>query len=109
MVGRKFTVIQRTPRGFSVPCFITQELRDFLTNARRSSNLGPMITRKEVMHTLNYYIMEHDLRDPNDSFKILFLKDPALTKIIKLPAGQILTYYNLHTATKDCFRPLTIP
>ncbi len=95
----------RPPTGFAKPTKITDELADFLRNVAGNTdvNRGDLFTRTEVTKRLNKYFVEKNLRDDADKRKILYKNDAALAKLIQLPVGTELTYFNLQTAIKDQF------
>jgi len=95
----------RPPTGFAKPTKISDALADFLKNVAGNAdvNRGDLMTRTEATKRLNAYFIAKDLRDSEDKRKIHYQKDAALAKLIKLPAGTELTYFNLQTAIKEEF------
>lgn len=95
----------RPATGFAKPTRISDALADFLRNVAGNDdvNRGDQMTRTEVTKRLNNYFIARSLRDENDKRKILYKNDAELAKLIQLPEGTQLTYFNLQTAIKDQF------
>ena len=79
---------KRAPSGFAKPSPISQELCDFL-----GKEAGSELARTEVTKHLTTYIKEHNLQAPEDKRKIL--PDAKLKKLLKVPKGDEITYFNL--------------
>ena len=78
----------RSPSGFVKPTLITDELAKFL-----GKDLGSEMARTEVTREINKYIRAHKLQDPENGRKIN--PDAKLEKLLKIPKGETLTYFNL--------------
>jgi chromatin remodeling complex protein RSC6 len=78
----------RSPSGFVKPTLITDELATFL-----GKDLGSEMARTEVTREINKYIRAHQLQDPENGRKIN--PDAKLEKLLKIPKGEVLTYFNL--------------
>ena len=78
----------RSPSGFVKPTLITDELANFL-----GKDKGSEMARTEVTREINKYIRAHKLQDPDNGRKIN--PDSKLEKLLKIPKGEVLTYFNL--------------
>ena len=78
----------RSPSGFVKPTLITDELATFL-----GKDKGSEMARTEVTREINKYIRAHKLQDPENGRKIN--PDAKLEKLLKIPKGEVLTYFNL--------------
>lgn len=78
----------RSPSGFVKPTLITDELAIFL-----GKDKGSEMARTEVTREINKYIRAHKLQDPENGRKIN--PDSKLEKLLKIPKGEVLTYFNL--------------
>ena len=78
----------RAPSGFVKPTLISTELAAFLRKP-----LGTEMARTAVTREINSYIREHKLQDPKNGRRIL--PDQKLRKLLKVPKGDELTYFNL--------------
>lgn len=78
----------RSPSGFVKPTLITDELATFL-----GKDKGSEMARTEVTREINKYIRAHKLQDPENGRKIN--PDAKLEKLLKIPKGETLTYFNL--------------
>lgn len=78
----------RSPSGFVKPTLITDELAIFL-----GKDLGSEMARTEVTREINKYIRAEKLQDPQNGRKIN--PDDKLEKLLKIPKGEVLTYFNL--------------
>ena len=78
----------RSPSGFVKPTLITDELANFL-----GKDTGSEMARTEVTREINKYIRAHKLQDPENGRKIN--PDSKLEKLLKIPKGEVLTYFNL--------------
>ncbi len=87
---------KRAPSGFAKPTKISNELCDFL-----QQSYGTEMARTEVTKHLTKYIKAHNLQDQSDKRKIL--PDKKLTKLLKLPKGEQVTYFNLQKWMKPHF------
>lgn len=87
---------KRAPSGFAKPSPISQELCDFL-----GKEAGSELARTEVTKHLTTYIKEHNLQAPEDKRKIL--PDAKLKKLLKVPKGDEITYFNLQRYLKPHF------
>ena len=91
----------RKPSGFAKPSLLSDELCKFVGKPKNS-----MLARTEVTKHITGYIKEHNLQDPE--FKRRILPDNKLQKLLKVPKGQELTYFNLQTYMKVHF-PKPVP
>ena len=85
---RKRKLGNRQPSGFVKPTPISSELASFL-----SKPAGTEMARTEVTREINSYIREHNLQDKTNGRKIN--PDSKLTKLLRIPKGDELTYFNL--------------
>ena len=85
---RKRKLGNRQPSGFVKPTPISSELASFLSKPN-----GTEMARTEVTREINSYIREHNLQDPTNGRKIN--PDQKLTKLLRIPKGDELTYFNL--------------
>jgi len=75
----------RVPSIFERPTKITDELCTFLGKAA-----GTLMSRSEVTKAVNCYVKEKDLKNKHD-----IKPDAALKKLLAIPDGDVLTYFNL--------------
>ena len=75
----------RTPSIFERPVQITDELCKFLTRP-----VNTLMSRSEVTKAVNVYVKEKNLKD-----KHAIKPDAALKKLLAVPEGVELTYFNL--------------
>ena len=87
---------KRAPSGFAKPTVISDELCDFL-----GKNHGSEMARTEVTKHLTKYIREHELQDQANRRRIL--PDPKLRKLLNVPQGDEVTYFNLQKYMKVHF------
>ena len=87
---------KRAPSGFAKPSPISHELCDFL-----SVEKGTELARTEVTKHLTTYIKAHNLQAPEDKRRIL--PDAKLKKLLKVPKGDEITYFNLQKYLKPHF------
>tara|TARA_B100000700_G_scaffold293426_1_gene354406 strand:- start:126 stop:725 length:600 start_codon:yes stop_codon:yes gene_type:complete len=85
---RKRKLGNRQPSGFVKPTPISSELATFL-----GKQAGTEMARTEVTREINSYIREHNLQDKTNGRKIN--PDQKLTKLLRIPKGDELTYFNL--------------
>jgi hypothetical protein len=78
----------RSPSGFVKPTLISTELASFLGKTE-----GTEMARTEVTREINAYIRENQLQDKTNGRRII--ADNKLTSLLKLAAGEELTYFNL--------------
>lgn len=78
----------RQPSVFVKPIKITDELADFLDKPR-----GIEIARTQVTRDINNYIRAHNLQDSVNGRHIN--PDEKLAALLKIPAGESLTYFNI--------------
>jgi chromatin remodeling complex protein RSC6 len=91
----------RSPSGFVKPTLITDELATFL-----GKDKGSEMARTEVTREINKYIRAHKLQDPENGRKIN--PDAKLEKLLKIPKGETLTYFNLQRYMSPHF-PKPVP
>jgi chromatin remodeling complex protein RSC6 len=75
----------RTPSIFERPVQVTDELCAFLGLAK-----GTLISRSQVTKGVNAYVKEKNLKEKHS-----ITPDVQLRKLLALPEGQLLTYFNL--------------
>ena len=86
----------RKPSGFVRPTMISSELATFL-----GKPVGTEMARTEVSRDINLYIRSHNLQDKANGRKIN--ADAKLSALLKLTAGDELTYFNLQRYLKPHF------
>ncbi len=82
--------------GFSKPGPVSDELRAFLKLGKED-----LIARTEVTKKITAYCQEHGLQKESD--KRIILPDKSLTKLLSVPKGEDLTYFNLQKYMKVHF------
>ena len=85
---RKRKNVNRAPSGFVKPTLISAELASFL-----GKTAGTEMARTEVTREINSYIREHQLQDKSNGR--IINADTKLSSLLKIPAGEELTYFNL--------------
>lgn len=85
---RKRKNVNRAPSGFVKPTLISSELASFL-----GKTAGTEMARTEVTREINAYIREHQLQDKSNGR--IINADSKLSSLLKIPAGEELTYFNL--------------
>lgn len=75
----------RTPSIFERPVQVTDELCIFLAKPK-----GTLMSRSEVTKGVNNYVKEHNLKNKHD-----IKPDASLKKLLAIPEGDLLTYFNL--------------
>ncbi len=75
----------RTPSIFERPVQVTDELCTFLAKPK-----GTLMSRSEVTKGVNNYVKEHNLKNKHD-----IKPDASLKKLLAIPEGDLLTYFNL--------------
>jgi len=93
---KKKSTGNRQPSGFVKPTLITEELANFL-----GKKVGTEMARTEVSKEINQYIRTHNLQDKANGRKIN--ADTKLSTLLKLNAGDELTYFNLQRYMKHHF------
>lgn len=78
----------RQPSGFVKPTKISDELAVFL-----GKELGVEMARTQVTREINNYIRANSLQDTSNGRHIN--PDAKLLALLKIPAGENLTYFNL--------------
>ena len=86
----------RKPSGFVRPCLVSDELAAFLGKPS-----GTEMARTDVSKEINNYIRSNKLQDPKNGRQIN--ADTKLTALLKLQAGDSLTYFNLQRYMKHHF------
>ena len=86
----------RQPSGFVKPTRISDELAQFL-----GKEIGAEMARTSVSKEINQYIRTNSLQDKVNGRKIN--PDAKLTTLLKVPAGDELTYFNLQKYMKHHF------
>ena len=85
---RKRKNVNRAPSGFVKPTLISAELASFL-----GKTVGTEMARTEVTKEINTYIRDHQLQDKANGR--IINADTKLSSLLKIPAGEELTYFNL--------------
>ena len=75
----------RTPSIFERPVQVTEELCAFLAKPK-----GTLMSRSEVTKGVNSYVKEKNLKNKHD-----ITPDASLKKLLAIPDGDSLTYFNL--------------
>jgi len=78
----------RKPSGFAVPTKITDELCNFLKKPP-----GTKIARTEVTQYIIEYIKHNKLQQPDN--RRFISPDNRLTKLLDVPEGDKVTYFNI--------------
>jgi len=86
----------RKPSGFVRPCLVSDELATFL-----GKPAGSEMARTEVSKEINNYIRVNKLQDEKNGRQIN--ADAKLSALLKLQAGDSLTYFNLQRFMKHHF------
>jgi len=97
---RKRKNVARAPSGFVKPTLISAELAAFL-----GKSAGTEMARTEVTREINTYIREHQLQDKSNGRVIN--ADTKLSSLLKIPAGEELTYFNLQRYMSPHFTKTT--
>jgi len=82
--------------GFVKPSVVSDELLAFLGKEK-----GTMLSRVEVSKEITAYIEKNGLKDKENGRQIN--PDAKLTKLLKIGAGEVLTYFNLQRYMKVHF------
>ena len=82
--------------GFVKPSVVSDELLAFLGKEK-----GTMLSRVEVSKEITAYIEKNGLKDKDNGRQIN--PDAKLTKLLKIGAGEVLTYFNLQRYMKVHF------
>lgn len=77
--------VKRGPSIFEIPTKVTDELCKFLGHPA-----GTLISRSNVTKQINNYVKEKGLKNKHD-----IKPDAALKKLLQVPEGEQLTYFNL--------------
>jgi chromatin remodeling complex protein RSC6 len=98
--------VKKPLTGFAKPCKISDELADFLCNIAGNSEVkrGIEMSRTDVTKMLNKYFVEKGLRNADDKRHIMFENDVHLAKLLPVPKGEKLTYFNLQKVLKGQFK-----
>ena len=75
----------RAPSIFERPVQVTDELCAFLAKPK-----GTLMSRSEVTKGVNNYVKEKNLKNKHD-----IQPDASLKKLLAIPEGDLLTYFNL--------------
>jgi chromatin remodeling complex protein RSC6 len=94
--SRKRKSGNRQPSGFVKPTRISDELAQFL-----GKTVGTEMARTSVSKEINAYIQANKLQDAKNG-RIIHA-DQKLTELLKLKAGDELTYFNLQKYMKHHF------
>ena len=82
--------------GFSKPGPVSDDLRAFLKLGKQD-----LIARTEVTKRITAYCQEHKLQKKED--RRIIVPDKHLTKLLNVPKGENLTYFNLQKYMKVHF------
>ena len=82
--------------GFSKPGPVSDEMRKFLSLGKED-----LIARTQVTKSITTYCIENNLQNQSD--KRIILPDKVLTKLLNIPKGEELTYFNLQKYMKVHF------
>lgn len=88
---------KRAPSGFAKPTRLSPELCVFL-----GIDPSTEMARTAVTKQITTYVKEHNLQ--NQDNKKIILPDDALGKLLNVPAGETLTYFNLQKFMKVHFK-----
>jgi upstream activation factor subunit UAF30 len=77
--------VKRAPSIFERPTQISEELCHFLGKSK-----GSLMSRSEVTKAVNNYVKEKNLKNKHD-----IKPDASLKKLLGVPEGEQLTYFNL--------------
>ena len=97
---RKRKTGNRSPSGFVKPTLISDELATFL-----GKTTGTEMARTEVTREINAYIRANSLQDTTNGRRIN--ADTKLSSLLKLTAGEELTYFNLQRYMSPHFAKTT--
>ena len=86
----------RQASGFVKPSAVSEELLKFF-----GKEAGTMMSRVEVSKEITAYIEKNSLKDKDNGRQIN--PDAKLTKLLKVNAGEVLTYFNLQRYLKIHF------
>ena len=78
----------RKPSGFIKPTRISDELAGFLNKP-----VGSEMARTDVTKDITEYIRNNNLQDKQNGRQIN--PDSKLMSLLKIPSGEVLTYFNL--------------
>jgi len=92
----------RAPSGFVKPTLISSELASFL-----GKTAGTEMARTEVTREINAYIRANQLQDKTNGRRII--ADAKLSSLLKLAAGEELTYFNLQRYMSPHFTKSAAP
>ena len=82
--------------GFSKPGPVSDEMRKFLSIGKED-----LVARTQVTKSITTYCIENNLQNQSD--KRIILPDKVLTKLLNIPKGEELTYFNLQKYMKVHF------
>jgi hypothetical protein len=94
--SRSTPTTERRPSGFVAPTLLSDELATFL-----GKPVGTMMARTDVSKLMNKYITDNSLQDKQNGRVIN--PDAKLRKLLRLPNGEELTYFNLQKYMKHHF------
>ena len=86
----------RKPSGFVCPTLVSDELCAFL-----GYPAGTMLARTEVSSKINEYVKTNGLKNATNGRQIN--ADAKLSQLLKIPDGDILTFFNLQRYLKSHF------
>ena len=92
--------VKRAPSIFERPTPISNDLCHFLGKSN-----GSLMSRSEVTKAVNNYVKEHNLKNKHD-----IKPDTPLKKLLGVPEGEQLTYFNLQRyLNKHYLKPAVAP
>ena len=92
---------KKSPSGFAKPTPITADLASFLGLSNDVE-----LARTDVTSKIIAYVKEHGLQNPANKKQIV--PDEKLAKILLVPDGEVVTFFNLQTYLKKHFLPATV-
>ena len=91
--------VKRAPSIFERPTPISEELCSFLSKSK-----GSLMSRSEVTKAVNNYVKEHNLKNKHD-----IKPDASLKKLLGVPEGEQLTYFNLQRYLNKHYLKTVVP
>ena len=79
---------EKKTNGFAKPMFMSKALCDFL-----NVDYDHQMARTEVTKTINSYVKEHDLQNPQNKRELIL--DDKLRTILNVPVDETVTFFNL--------------
>jgi upstream activation factor subunit UAF30 len=91
--------VKRAPSIFERPTQISEELCHFLGKSK-----GSLMSRSEVTKAVNNYVKEKNLKNKHD-----IKPDAPLKKLLGVPEGEQLTYFNLQRYLNKHYIKAVVP